>query len=277
MRDHYDTLGVPESASAAWIEKAVQARRQELEANTALKSSTKARALAAVDEASAVLSDVAQRAAYDAQLESWREKNSRDAVVARIRRHVLIAVGLAVIGGGIYYFQQQRATAIRLEQERIAAEAAEVKRLAELERQRRESALLLEREAQARQSEEAARLEAARLQRELDMREQRFVVDERYDKAQRDRINEELRRARVNEELRQRFELERQRSAAQLEVDRQRRFLEQAERERELAAYRRQMDAARANAREAQANRPADQALTPLPAPVTSAVPARPR
>jgi hypothetical protein len=273
MRDHYETLGVPESASAAWIEKAFQTRRQELEASTALKSGAKVRALAALDEAFGVLSDVVQRTEYDARLESWREKNSRDAVTARIRRYVLIAVGLAVIAGGFYYAQQQHATAIRLEQERIAAEAAEVKRLAELERQRVESALLLEREAQARQAEEAARLEAARLQRELDMREQRFVVDERYDKAQRDRINEELRRARANEELRQRFELERQRNAAQVEVDRQRRFLEQQERESDLAAYRRQIDAARAAAREAKANQPVEQPSSQVPPPS----PARPR
>ncbi len=246
MQDLYELIGVPETASPVWIERSYREARGRLENNTKLAPKQRDAQLAALDSAFATLADAARRAEYDAKLERWREAKAAGGLANRAKQGVAGVLVLAAIGGGIYWYLEKQAERDRFEQERIASELAIKKKLAEIAEQRRLSEERLQREALERQQEEERRLELAREQRAQDSANQRFVVDERYEKAQREKRTEAERVQRQNDELRQRFEIERIRNQAQVELERQKRFLEQREREEAIAAQQRAGAAARA-------------------------------
>lgn len=239
MRDLYELIGVPETASEVWIERAHQAARQKAEANQKLSSKQRETALAELDAAYATLSDPATRAEFDAKCEQWREAKATGGVLVWMKRAMLLLVLLAVIGGSAYWYQQRQQERTRIEQERVASELAMKQKLAEIAEQRRLSEERLQREAIDRQQVEEKRLELAREQRAEDTKGQRFVVDDRYEKAQREKRTEAERRDRQNEDLRQQYEIARMRNQAQVEIERQRRFIEQREREEAIAVQQR--------------------------------------
>ncbi|MFM7295359.1 MAG: hypothetical protein ACKO1K_11200 [Burkholderiales bacterium] len=239
MRDLYELIGVPETASEVWIERSYQAARHKIEANGKLPSKRKQAALAELDSAYAVLSDPVARAQFDSKFEQWREARANGGVVAWLKKSILLLVLLAVIGASVYWYRHTEQERVRLEQERVASDLAMKKKLAEIAEQRQLSEERLQREAIERQQEEERRLELARAQRAEDAKSQRFVVDDRYEKAQREKRAEAERRERQNEELRQQLELARIRNQAQAEMERQRRFIAQREREEAIAAQQR--------------------------------------
>jgi hypothetical protein len=239
MRDLYELIGVSETASEVWIERSYQAGRQKIEASGKLPPNQKQAALAELDAAYATLSDPAKRAEFDAKLEQWREAKANGGVVVWLKKSILPLVLLAVIGASVYWYQHKEQERVRLEQERVASELAMKKKLAEIAEQRRLSEERLQLEAVERQREEEKRLELARAQRAEDAKSQKFVVDDRYEKAQREKRTEAERRDRQNEELRQQYEIARIRNQAQVELERQRRFIEQREREEAIAVQQR--------------------------------------
>jgi hypothetical protein len=243
MRDLYEIIGVPETASDVWIERAYKEARARVEARDTTRDNTaqkqKLAELASLDEAMQTLSSADLRAAYDEKLEQWREAKAAGGALKRVKQGVLGLAVLAMLGGGIYWYQEREAERLRFEQEKIASEIAIKKKLAEIAEQRKQSEERLQREALERQQEEEKRLELAREQRAQDSQSQRFVVDDRYEKAQREKRTDAERLQRQNDELRQRFETERIRNQAQVELDRQRRFIEQREREEAMAVQER--------------------------------------
>ena len=82
MRDLYELIGFPETASDVWIERPYQTARQKAEANGKLTSRQKLAALAELDAAHATLSDPVARAEFDAKFEQWREAKANGGVVA---------------------------------------------------------------------------------------------------------------------------------------------------------------------------------------------------
>ncbi len=246
MQDLYELMGVPETASAVWIERSYKEARSRLEADGKIAPKQKAARLAALDAAFETLSDAQRRETYDADFERWREAKAAGGLANRVKQGVAALLLLSCLGGGVYWYMEKEAERVRFEQERIASEIAIKKKLAEIAEQRKQSEERLQREALERQTEEEKRLELAREQRAQEGASQRFVVDERYEKAQRDKRTEADRVQRQNDELRQRFETERIRNQAQVELERQKRFLEQREREEAIATQQRAAAAARA-------------------------------
>jgi len=241
MLDLYELIGIPETASEVWIERSYQSARSRMESDEKLNKKQRAAALASLDEAYRTLSDPPARQTYDQQLENWREKKAQGGPMVLVRRVVIAILTLGMIGGTAYWYQGRQAEQVRLQDERMHSEIADKKRLLGIEEQRRASEELLQRAAIERKQKEEKRLELAREQRAQDASTQRFVVDDRYEKAQRDRKTEADRQGRANEELRTRYESERIRQQAQVEVDRQRRFVEQREREGAFAAQQREI------------------------------------
>jgi hypothetical protein len=238
--DLYEILGVPENAGEAWIDRAFGTARERLEQNTKLDPTKRQSALQVLENAHRTLSQPESRAVYDAELEKEREAAASGGLVARLRLIVAVLILVSIAGGGWYWQQLREEQRIQFERERVAAEQAEQRRLAASAEQRRLSEERLEREALERQKEEEKRLELAREQRAQDALSQRYVVDDRYEKAQRDKRTEAERAQRANDELRERFELEKQRQRAQVELDRARRFIDQREQEENLAVQQRQ-------------------------------------
>lgn len=239
--DLYEILGVPENASEAWIDRAFGAARERLEQNTKLDASKRQAELRLLENAHETLSQTESRAHYDAELEKRREAAASGGVAARLRLVVVLMVLVALAGGSWYWQQRREEQRIQVERERVAAEQAEQARLRLIEEQRKLSEERLEREALERQKEEEKRLELAREQRAQDVLSQRYVVDDRYEKAQRDKKTEAERVQRANDDLlRERFELEKQRRLAQIELERTRRFIEQRDQEESFAAQQRQ-------------------------------------
>ena len=241
MLDLYELIGIPETASEVWIERSYQSARSQTESDEKLNKKQRAAALASLDEAYRTLSDPLARQTYDQQLESWREKKARGGPMVLVRQIVIGILTLGVIGGAAYWYQARQEEQVRLQAERIQSDLADKKRLSEIEEQRRASGELLQRAAIERKQEEETRLELAREQRAQDALTQSFVVDERYEKAQRDRKTEADRQQRANDDLKERFESERNRRQAQVELDRQRRFVEQREREEASGAQQREI------------------------------------
>jgi len=236
MLDLYELIGVPETASAVWIERSHQAARGRIETDKKLTKKQRAATLASLDEAYQTLADPINRLAYDQRLENWREAKARGGPIVLLRRIVFGMLAVGIIGASAYWYRERESERIRFEEERVQSEIAEKKRLAATAEQRRASDELLQKEAIDRKQEEEKRLELAREQRAQDASTQRYMVDDRYEKAQREKKFENDRQQRLNEELRARFESDRTRQQAQVEVDRQRRFVEQREREAAFVA-----------------------------------------
>ncbi len=239
MLDLYELIGVPENASEVWIQRSCQTARDRIESDASLKEKKRALALANVADAHKTLTDPEARKAYDQALERWREATAAGGAMVMMRKIVIGIVLIGIIGAGGYWYRERQNERIRFEQERVLSEIAEKKRMAEIAEQRRKSEERLQQEAIERQQDEEKRLELAREQRVQDAKGQRFVVDERYEKAQRDKRMDAERQQRLNEELRERFEAEKIRRQAQVDVERQRRFVEQREREEANAAAQR--------------------------------------
>ena len=240
MIDLYELIGVPETASEVWIERSYLVARAKIEADQRITKKQRAASLSSLEVAHQTLSDPAARQAYDLRLENWREAKAKGGLVPLLRKVLVAMLIIGVIGGAGYWYRERENERIRFEEERVQSELAVKQRLAEIAEQRRKSDERLQTEAIERRQEEAARLEQAREQRAQDASTQRFVVDERYEKAQRDKKHEADRQQRQNEEMRERSESERVRRQAQVEVERQRRFVEQREREDAFAAQQRE-------------------------------------
>lgn len=231
MQDFYAILDVPESASPAWVLRACETAEAELAANKARSAKERAARAKAIAAARATLTDADTRAHYDQSLEAWRERRQARSPAALMRKAALAICIVASVGAAAYWYQGQEEAKRQIEQERIAAEAAERKRATQLAAERKASEERLERDAIQRQQEEEQRLDQARVQRAQDVASQRFVADERYDKAQLQKKLEVEKQQREYADLRERFEQERIRHRAQVELDRQQQLLRQREAE----------------------------------------------
>ena len=250
-RNYYEILGLRQSANDASIRRAIDATKEKINADPKLSSSARATRLAELQTAADVLCSPAKRDAYDTVL---HEKSDASANGLLSLRTLGIVLAIVVFGGGIYWQYDRNQTNQRLEQQRIAAEQAQARRIEELEQRRIADAkrlveeLRAQRDADEKQHQDVNELRSAESQKKL------YVIDDRqlptanaassvdstgrYSEDQRQMITQAMRRD--MEERRQRDEEETRLQRAQAEVDRQKRYLEQLEREDQYARARRE-------------------------------------
>lgn len=220
MRDHYETLDIPESAGAAWVHRAAAEARRVLEADRKQGAAARQSALDAIAEAQRVLSDPTLRHQYDKALDRARQRRlDRSPVVIVRKLGLVMTVVFSVVAIWHFHAERERERA-QLAAERAADEAAELRRRAQLVEERRLAESRLEREAQERQEAEAARLNAAQKQRSHEVTSQRFVSDAQVNSSVSQRTIEAARREREQAELRDKFEQARQKHRAEVELER---------------------------------------------------------
>jgi hypothetical protein len=222
-RDLFDILDVPETAQPTWIKRAYELRKQAVAADAVLSPQQKALELGAIEEAWRTLSNDTLREAYIARLHPVpRPLLPGSAMNTLLSPGVLAFAFLCLLSGLVYAYQasQDRAQ-LRLEQDRIAAEAQraakELENRAELER---------ERVARAAENE---RLRIEQQQRAQFERERRNL-----DNAQRQAQYV----ARAQEQ--QQMYMERQQQQMAEQAERHRRMEEEAARRRAIADLERQ-------------------------------------
>jgi curved DNA-binding protein CbpA len=253
MRDHYETLEVPENASAAWIEREYNKRVERTRHDSKLDERHRAKRLSELETAYATLSDDKKRAAYDAEIEKKRERREAMRPRALLKRLMLPVIALLIIGGvaGNYFYQQHQAEAFRIaeEQERQAAQKrAEEAAVARAQREQADRV-----EAEARRQADEARLRLEQEQRTRDLATQKFVTDPAFVRQQAAERAEQARVQAILDERRRNIEGVRSDPDAvrqRQELERQRRFLEQMKQEEELAQKKRAEAALRAQQRE---------------------------
>jgi hypothetical protein len=238
-RDHYEVLGVPENATEPWIRRAYQTAQERIAADAGLSDADRAAAVGELESAFRTLTSSSARDAYDDKLRRAREAqgNGAGGLMDRLKSPTTwIAIGLVIVIGGGWYWQHAREQAqLRAEQERVASEQAEQRRMVEVEeRRKREKQRLLD-EIRAQKEAEENQHQLSMEARQADMQKKQFVADDRYIAPQQQQLNNFADRTdawrRQSEEQRQRYEEEMNLRRAQAEVERQRRYLEQKERE----------------------------------------------
>lgn len=230
--DLYDILDIPQTANEAWIRRAADARRQAIDQNAALSANERALQLKAVDEASAILSDPAKRAEYDAKMEKALGAPAAYSIVSLlVSPGVLAFLFVCLVATFITYYNHSKEQArVRVEQERIAAEVDRANK--ELE-QRRD----MERERIARMADnEKARIEQQqraqfeRDRKELDNWQRRVQIDTQREEQQRLYVERQQQYIEEAAERRERMEREAEQRRALAELERQKRFLREQER-----------------------------------------------
>ncbi len=162
-----------------------------------------------------------------------------------VRSPLAWGVFIAMVAvSGLITWQGEREKARELyERERIAAEQAEQRRVAEAEEQRaRERQRLVDEIRAQKEAEEQQRQIAMEIRKEETLNKQ-FVADERYVTPQQAafqsyQMRQDQWRGQV-EQYRQRYEDERNLQQARAEVERQKRYLQQREYEEQVARMRR--------------------------------------
>ena len=254
MKNHYETLGIPENAAAAWIEREYQKQVELVKSNTSLKDKQREAKLGELLVAMDELLDPTRRAAHDAQLSVSAQKAQAGSPIKRWIGPVVLVASVAAAGG--LYWQQQEAKRQLFEQQerdRVAEDARAKARAVAAERRKE----LLEAEALVRQQEEEERLRVAREQRAEQMKGEQYVAGKAYVpyvksqaelREDRQKQIQDYRdnQAREYDERRKRYESERELNSARSAVDRQKQFLERQRYEEELAARQRELAAKRA-------------------------------
>ena len=254
MKSHYEALGIPESAAAAWIEREYQRQVELVTGDVSLKDKQRQSTLAALAAAKDVLLDPVQRAAHDAALACAAEKSQAGSPLKRLIIPVVLVAVVAVAAGLSWQHQEnKRLWQEQQERERVAEEARARERAAAAERRKE----LLVAEAGTRQQEEDERLRVAREQREEQMKGEQYVAGRAYvpqvksqaelrDERQKQMQDYRDNLARADDERRKSLESARELSNARAAVDRQKKFLEQQKYEEEIAARQRELGAKRA-------------------------------
>jgi hypothetical protein len=235
-RSAHDLLGLEPGASPADLQRAYRKALARIEADTSLTDAQRSMQADRLDAAFRELSAPAARRALPAMV-------SPTLIAAML--------GIAIAGGGLYWYwtvEQERQAA---ERERIAAEQKEAARLKELaERAERERQRVLEEIRAQKEAEEAAH-RADIVQRQLEMKDKRFVEDDRPELKAPARAAYgadyysqqqawQAERARQVQEYRQRAEAEAEAQRAREETERQKRYLERLQREEEIARIQRE-------------------------------------
>lgn len=254
MNNHYETLGIPENAAVAWIERECQKQVELVQRDTSVKEKQRQVKLDALANAKDALLDPARRAAHDAQLAAAAEKSQAGSPLKRFIIPAML-VALVAAAGGLYWQQQEtkRQLLVQQERERVAEEARAKEQAAAAERRKD----LLAAEALVRQQEEEERLRVAREQREEQMKGEQYVGGKAYVpqvKSQAERREERQRQiqdyrddlVRSYDERRKSLESARELNNARSAVDRQKQFIEQQRYEEDLAARQREIAAKRA-------------------------------
>lgn len=254
-RDHYEVLGVPQIATDAAIRRAVQTAKEKIAADASLSALTREVRLADVQTAAEVLTSPARRDQYDDAKRHSLDANA-DGVQAMLRapRTWMLLATAVIIGGGIYWQYQRAQTNDRLERERIVAEVQQERRVQEREARRVQESQRLEQELRAQKAADDKLRQETNEIRSAESQKKQYVADDRYTapageysssyesrrrdyEGQRQFSNEMQQRA--VEERKQRYEEETNLRRAKADVDRQKRYLENLEREEEIARTRR--------------------------------------
>ena len=243
-RNYYEILGLRQSANDASIRRAIDAAKERINADAKLSSSVRATRLAQLQTAADVLCSPEKRDAYDTALHDKSDASARGLLSPRT---LGIALAIVVLGGGIYWQYDRNQTSQRLEQERIAAEKAQVRRIEELEQRRIADAKRLVEELRAQRDADEKQHQDVNELRSAESQKKQYVADDRpgitppvvgnYEDQR--QISAEARQ-RAMEERNQRSEDEANLRRAKAEVDRQKRYLEQLEHDDQYARARRE-------------------------------------
>ena len=254
-RDLYEILGVSQRATDASIRRAVQTAKDKIAAEESLSPLTREARLADVQTAAEVLTSPAKRDQYD---DAKRHDFDADAggvmAILRAPRTWMILAAVTVVVAGLYWQYARAQTNERLERERIVAEEQQERRAKELEARRVQETQRLEQELRAQKEADDKLRQQTNEIRSAESQKKQYVADDRYTapagensssyesrrreyEGQRQFSNEMQQRA--TEERKQRYEEEVNLRRAKADVDRQKRYLEQLEREEEVARTRR--------------------------------------
>ena len=259
-RDHYEVLGVRQSATDASIRRAIQAARDQIDANASLSTTERNSRLNELVGAADVLTSPPRRDQYDAALRQVTAPDTRSGMATLLAapRTWIILIVVAAIGGGLYWQYERAQTAQRIERERIVAERQQVQRLKEVEARRESEKQRLEEELREQKLADDKQRQEVNEIRSAESQKKQYVADDRYipppptygassyesarrnDDDQRQMSNDA--RQREMEERRQRYEEESNMRRAKAEVERQKRYLDNIEREEQYARARREAD-----------------------------------
>jgi hypothetical protein len=243
MRSFYDILEIPETASAAWVERAFHKLRADAEKDAALSDRARDKRLSEIHLAYETLVSDAKRSAYDANLDEARARREAREPRALAKRFLLPAILIVVASVIALQLWRNHQIGVELraqaEQDRIAAE----QRAAALEADRIKRAADAQKEIEARRAEDENRARLAEQNRANEASTQSFVVDPEFVKRQAAERAEQARVQAELEERRRRIMGVAAPSEAQIrnrqELDRQARFLEQMRVEEEQARMKR--------------------------------------
>lgn len=246
MSDPYQLLGVGKDADRETIKREYVKRREALQKSARLPEAEKADMLAALDGAYKTLK--AQMPQSIPRYEA--DANRKPGMGPMLKKLLITGVVVALAGGGAYAWwqaeEQKRIQRENDELERIATEKRAA-RLAEEEKKRKEAAAA---EIENRRLEEEERIKLAQEQREAEMKGEKYVAGQAF--VPRIKTNAELREEREarSREFEQKFKAalenrieqiqsDREAARARAEVQRQQRFVDQSQREEEIAAQQR--------------------------------------
>ena len=264
MSAHHQLLGVSLDADRDTIKREYTKRRVALEKSSRIPDGERASMIADLDNAYRALNP--QPGVTGAKAVPLYESKDAPKVMSAAGKKALMALtafaALGIVGYGYWQFEEKkRIEREQIELDRIAAEQRAA-RLAQEEELRKAAAL---REIEERRLAEEERLRQAQLAREEEMKAEKYVARQPF--VPRVKTNAELReeRAERSREFEQQFRTalenrveqirsERDVAGAKAEVQRQQRFIDQSQREEDLAAQQRARAAMNAERRDLRAN-----------------------
>lgn len=231
-RDLFDILDVPETAQSAWIKRAYDLRKQAVAADASLTPQQRELELGAIEEAWRVLCNDERREAYRASLHPVpRPLIPASTVNTLLSPGVLAFAFLCLLSGLVYAYQaNQERTRIRLEEERIAAEASraakELAQRAEIERERVARAA----ENERLRIEQAQRAQFERDRRNLDTAQRQAQYVARAEEQQQMYMERQQQSLAEQAERHYRMEREAERRRALADLERQKRYFAEQQR-----------------------------------------------
>lgn len=231
-RDLFDILDIPETAQPAWIKRAYDLRKQAVAADTVLTPQQRELELGAIEEAWRVLSNDERREAYRARLHPAPRPLLPASVLNTFTSPGVLAFAfLCLLSGLVYAYQaNQERSRIRLEEERIAAEASraakELANRAALERERVARAA----ENERLRIEQAQRQQFERDRRNLESAQRQAQYVARSEQQQQMYMERQQQYMAEQAERHQRMEREAEQRRALAELERQKRYLRELER-----------------------------------------------
>jgi hypothetical protein len=156
---------------------------------------------------------------------------------------LLVLVAIVIVCGALFWQNERELARQRFEQERVASEQAELRRIKESEERREKERRQLVEDIRAQRIAEDAQREQAIAIRQSEVQNKKFVADERYVSPQqatyqRYQMLVDQRRSDY-EDRRQRYEDEYNLQNARQEVERQKRYLQEREYEEQMVRARR--------------------------------------